>query len=117
MRLLRWLATTALSASTVACSAIIGFSDLEKVDGIEPAKPPTDPTKDAGDRDTGSTTSPDAGGSPDADAGPIDAGPEAASKKCPTPAPTYYPPYKSPPTRPKPCTSADITTFVNNEQR
>jgi hypothetical protein len=103
--------------SVAACSAIVGYQQIVRVDAPEDAAGVV-PGDD--DDDGGSPAPPDSGG-PGLDSGsPRDAGDSGippASQTCPAPAPTSYPVYVSPPARSKPCTSADITTFVNNESR
>jgi hypothetical protein len=115
MRLARVLAASMLLVGSLACSALVGFDDFERVDHIGP----TDSGKAApssGDAGDVPPPTPDSG-SPSADSGPDGSGIPPASKTCPAPAATSYPPWTSPPTRPKPCTAQDITTFVANETR
>ena len=109
----RSLMCAALSAfALLACNAIVGFGDFEKVEdddvsrarGKDASAP--DPASD--DDDDGVVVD-----KPIVEAGP-DA-PEIASTTCPAPAPVSYPPWRFPNTRPKPCTRADITTFVAHE--
>lgn len=100
----------ALSAAVAACNAVVGFGDLEKVGDVSA---PSE-EKDASVRDTGAKDA--AAPPPSVEAG-SDA-PVAASTTCPASGPAFFPAWKSPaPSRPEPCTRADIDTFVANEAK
>ncbi|MCW5835245.1 MAG: hypothetical protein KIS78_22785 [Labilithrix sp.] len=105
---LRRLLCVSLSAlAFAACNAIVGFDDFERV-GADAAPAEAEPsTPDAAPRDAEVVEQPGVEAGPDA--------PELASTTCPAPAPAYYPPWKSPAPRAKPCTPSDLTTFVTHE--
>lgn len=115
---MRRLVGIALVTGLLACNAIVGFDDLTK----QPAEPSPDepePKRDSGrqePRDGGGGGEDDGATPPASDAG--DAG-QVVSTSCPgtPPAPGSYPPWVSPSTRPRPCTSDDLKSFLKTEAR
>lgn len=92
-----------------ACNALVGFDDFERVRrAAEPAEEEEEPeARDAAPRDAAVVDPPVVEAGPDA--------PELASTTCPASAPAYYPAWKFPGPRARPCTPADLTTFITHE--
>ncbi|MBX3219240.1 MAG: hypothetical protein KF795_01900 [Labilithrix sp.] len=104
----RRLVCGSLSLALAACNALVGFGDFERVDGVEPTPDEPDAAVvDAAREDAAEVETPVVEAGPDA--------PELASTTCPASAPAFYPPWKFPAPRNRPCTTADITTFLTHE--
>lgn len=107
---------TLSSLAIAACNSIVGFGDLEKVDDKKPDPLETEDDAGTSSRDSGRGGT-DSGTSPTDSGSGQDSSIPKASTTCPATAPTSYPPYKSPPSRPKPCTTQDVQAFVDNERQ
>jgi hypothetical protein len=114
-----------LPIAVVACNTIVGFEAFERVDNAtetdsggggstDEDEGTTGETKDSGSSDSGTNGPRDAEAGADADAGVVV---PPASTSCPASAPTSYPAWKTPPSRPKPCSQQDVQAFINNEQQ
>jgi hypothetical protein len=113
------MATTAFTTTfVVACNSLVGFGDLEKVNGNE-RPDPLEKNKDSGTRDSGGGPRLDASQPIEDASRPVDADAAIppASTTCPASAATYYPPYQTPAARSKPCNSGDLSAFLANERQ